>query len=514
MSALAQEIGPDTDAAAAAVEMLDVLIIGAGVSGIGMACTLAIECPGKTYRILERRARLGGTWDLFNYPGVRSDSDMLTYGYRFRPWTDPKILADAGTIRRYLAETAREYGVDERIRYGVKVARADWSSAHQCWVVEASDEDGGRPFALHARQLVMCTGYYNHDAGHLPEFPGIERYTGRLVHPQHWPQDLAVSGRDVVVVGSGATAVTLVPALAEQGARVTMLQRSPSYVLSVPSTDPLTAALDRVLPRRWSYAMARRRNTTIARWLYTASRRWPARMRALLLGLARRQLGKNVDMAHFTPSYQPWDQRLCIVPDADLFRAIRSGQAAIATDRIAGFEGRDVLLASGARLAADVLVSATGLQMMAFGAVQVSGDGEPYAPQRHMLYKGVLMEDLPNFAWIVGYTNLSWTLKADIAATYICRLIRHLDAHGLAVACPHDDAGNRCEDEGVMSNLNAGYVVRAKDAMPRQGARPPWRVTHHYPSDRAALLDAPIDDGVLRFEPPRAGAVAARAAAL
>jgi len=508
MSALAQEIRPAGDDAAS--PMLDVLIIGAGVSGIGMACTLAIECPGKTCLILERRARLGGTWDLFDYPGVRSDSDMLTYGYRFRPWTDPKILADAGTIRRYLAETARAYRVDERIRYGVKVARADWSSTQQCWLVQASDEDGAHPHTLHARQLVMCTGYYNHDAGHLPDFPGIERYTGSLVHPQHWPRDLPLAGRDVVVVGSGATAVTLVPAIAEQGARVTMLQRSPSYVLSVPSTDPLTAALGRVLPRRWAYAMARRRNTTIARWLYVASRRWPRRMRALLLGLARRQLGPGVDMAHFTPSYQPWDQRLCIVPDADLFRAIRGGRAAVVTDRIAGFDGRDVLLASGARLAADVLVSATGLQMMAFGGIQVSVDGIGYAPQQHMLYKGVLMEDLPNFAWIVGYTNLSWTLKADIAATYVCRLIRHLDAHGLAVACPHDDAGNRCDGETIMDNLNSGYVVRARDAMPRQGAHAPWRVTHHYPSDRTALLDDPVDDGVLRFQPPLAALAAAR----
>ena len=481
-------------------EFLDVLVIGAGVSGIGVACRLATDCPGKTYAILERRQRLGGTWDLFDYPGVRSDSDMLTYGYEFRPWQDTKVLASGGAIRDYLVDTAREFGVDAHIRYGLKIVSADWSTARQEWTVTALDEASGVSSRLRCGLLVLGTGYYNHDNGFAPEFPGMDAYAGRVVHPQHWPRDLDLGGKRVVIVGSGATAMTLVPAIAATAAHVTMLQRSPTYVLSVPARDASLEKLARLLPRRWVFAYGRGRNRTLARWIYAACRRWPDRMRRLLLKQAARHLGDGADMAHFTPRYMPWDQRLCIVPDADLFTAIRDGAASVVTDRIAGFEGREVVLASGQRLDADVLVSATGLDVQVFGGMAISVDGLSYAPQQHMLYKGVLMEGLPNFAWILGYTSLSWTLKVDLASAYLVRLIRHLDANGLASFCPRDEQGVR-GDESVMGNLSSGYLVRANDRMPRQGRSGPWHVSHHYPSDKATLLKAPLEDGVLAFQP-------------
>ena len=480
------------------IDSFDVLIIGAGVSGIGVACRLAAKCPDKTYAILERRQRLGGTWDLFNYPGVRSDSDMLTYGYEFRPWTDTKVLASGDAIRDYLAETVRETGVDRHIRYGLKIIAADWSSARQQWTVTALDEASGASTQLHCGQLVLGTGYYNHDDGFAPEFPGLERYTGQVIHPQHWPEGAELTGQNVVIVGSGATAMTLVPALAKTAAHVTMLQRSPTYILSVPARDASLEKLARFLPRRWVFAWGRGRNKALARWIYAACRRWPDGMRRFLLKQTHQHLAGSADMAHFTPRYMPWDQRLCIVPDADLFTAIRSGVASVATDRIAGFDGRGVLLESGQRLEADVLVTATGLDVQVFGGIAISVDGQPYEPQRHMLYKGVLMEGLPNFAWILGYTSLSWTLKVDLAAAYLVRLYKHLDARGYASFCPHDGLGQRTE-QSVMGNLTSGYLVRANDRMPRQGRGGPWHVSHHYPSDRATLLKAPLEDGVLSF---------------
>jgi len=481
------------------MDSFDVLIIGAGVSGIGVACRLAAECPGKTYAILERRQRLGGTWDLFNYPGVRSDSDMLTYGFEFRPWQDTQVLASGDAIRDYLADTVRESGVDRHIRYGLKIVAADWSSSRQQWTVTAVDEASGASTQLHCSQLVLGTGYYNHDNGFAPQFPGLDRFTGQVVHPQHWPSDIDLAGKRVVIVGSGATAMTLVPAIAKAAAHVTMLQRSPTYILSVPARDASLEKLARLLPRRWVFAYGRRRNKALARWIYAACRRWPDRMRKFLLKQTARHLGGSVDMAHFTPRYMPWDQRLCIVPDADLFTAIKGGSASVATDEIAGFDGRAIVLASGQRMDADVLVTATGLDVQVFGGMGISVDGQAYAPQQHMLYKGVLMEGLPNFAWILGYTSLSWTLKVDLASAYLVRLIKHLDAKGLGSFCAHDQEGQRT-DQSVMGNLTSGYLVRANDRMPRQGRDGPWHVTHHYPSDKAVLLDAPLEDGVLSFE--------------
>jgi monooxygenase len=501
-------------------ESFDVLIIGAGVSGIGMACTLQRQCPGKSFAILERRERLGGTWDLFRYPGIRSDSDMFTYGYAFRPWQDFKVLADGETIRTYLSDTVREYGVGEHIRYGLKITRADWSPTRQRWTVTAASQPDGPPRRFNAKLLVLATGYYDHDAGYTPDFPGIGQFAGRVVHPQHWPQDLELGGKRVVVIGSGATAMTLVPAMAGECGHVTMLQRSPTYLFSVPARDTLSEKLSRVLPRRWVFALARRRNVAIARWLYLACRRWPNAMRSFLLGQVRKHLAGSADMAHFTPTYKPWDQRLCIVPDADLLSAIRTGKVSVVTGQIAGFSANQVLLQSGEAVQADILITATGLQLQAFGGIQVMVDGQPYEPSRHMLYRGVLMEDLPNCAWIVGYTNASWTLKADLAASYLCRLIRHMDARGLGVAVARDREGCKL-DESLLGNLHAGYVLRGGERTPRQGRKAPWRITHDYPSDKAALLDEPVDDGVLAFEPllaaaspaPLRDAVSERAAA-
>ena len=480
-------------------EILDVLIVGAGVSGIGMACTLKTQCPGKTFAILERRQQLGGTWDLFRYPGVRSDSDMLTYGYQFRPWNDFKILADGASILHYLQDTARAQGIEGAIQYGLKITRADWSQSTQLWQVDAVQEGGGEQRNFRCRQLAMCTGYFNYDAGHTPEFPGIEQFAGTVVHPQHWPQTLDYGGKRVVVVGSGATAVTLVPALAETAAHVTMLQRSPGYVMSLPTTDAVTKILSRIMPVHWAFAFARRRNIVVARWIYAAARKWPHKVRKFLLAQAQKQLRGSTDMVHFTPAYMPWDQRLCIVPNADLFAAIRNGKASVATDQIAGFTGNKITLRSGKELEADVLVTATGLDMQAFGGMEITVDGQPYEVSRHMLYKGVMLEGLPNFAWIIGYTNASWTLKADLAAAYICRLIKHLDAQGFTVAVPRDREGCKVE-QSIMGNLNSGYVLRATEKLPRQGSRAPWQVKHHYPSDKTALLHEPIDDGVLVFE--------------
>ena len=482
---------------------LDVLIVGAGVSGIGMACALKAELPHKRFAILERRKRIGGTWDLFRYPGVRSDSDMFTYGFKRRPWTGLKVLADGASIRNYLVDTARESGVEEHIRYGLKITRADWSSAQQRWTVSALAEANGEVQSFRCRQLVMSTGYYNHDAGYTPEFPGIERFSGQVLHPQQWPQMLDCRGKRVVVVGSGATAMTLVPALAAAGAMVTMLQRSPTYVLSLPSHDKLTEVLGRLMPKRWAAGLARQRNLLLSRWIFQASRRWPEAMRRLLLSQTRKALGGALDMRHFTPDYQPWDQRLCVVPDADLFNVIRGGNASVVTDRIAGFEAGQVKLASGQALDADILVTATGLDLQVLGGTQLFVDGQAYAPNRHMLYKGVLLQDLPNLAWIVGYTNASWTLKADLAAQYLCRLYRHMDANGLGVAVAHDRRGCRVEHETIFGGLSAGYVTRVSDRLPRQGREAPWRVTHHYPTDRRQLLDEPIADGVLGFEAAR-----------
>ena len=476
----------------------DVLIIGAGLSGIGTACHIRKEHPQRSLAIIERRTRLGGTWDLFRYPGIRSDSDMASFGFRFKPWTSDKVLADGPSIRQYITETAQEDGLDERIHYGLQITAANWCSAEQQWQLTATEEASGTQRHYRCNFLLNCTGYYNYDAGYRPQFAGEADFAGRIVHPQHWPQDLDYAGKRVVVIGSGATAMTLVPAMADKAARVTMLQRSPTYVLSLPNRDAMAVALGRVLPASWAYRIIRARNIAFQRGLYLACRRWPQLMRRFLLSRTRKALGPDADMRHFTPKYMPWDQRLCAVPDGDLFNALREGRARMCTDEIERFTAEGIRLRSGATLPADIIVTATGLDVQMLGGLELSVDGRKTPLREQMIYRSILVQDVPNFAWIFGYTNAPWTLKSDIAGRYVCRLPRHMDARGLAAATPRDRE-NAGSSDGILDSLQAGYVQRARHRLPRQGRKAPWAVEMHYGRDKRALLKGAVDDGVMEF---------------
>jgi monooxygenase len=481
-----------------AVEHVDVLIVGAGVSGIGAACHLTRECPSRSYLILERRERIGGTWDLFRYPGVRSDSDMFTFGYRFRPWNELKVLADGPAIRQYVEDTAREYGVDEHIRFGMRVLKASWSSDDSRWTLDVRDEVTRRRKRFTANFVIACTGYYNYDAGFRPDFPGEEDFSGQIVHPQFWPEDLDYRGKKVVVIGSGATAVTLVPAMADDAAQVTMLQRSPTYVLTLPATDKISEKMLRIMPASVVWRMTRRRNIALQRSLYGMSRSRPRFVRSLILKSAERQLRGATDMKHFTPRYNPWDERLCIVPDGDLFKAIRSGKAQIVTDRIERFTPTGIRLESGTELEADIIVTATGLNVQLMGGAELEVDGKPIALHDALTYKSVMLEGVPNASLVFGYTNASWTLKADLASEYTCRLLNYMQAHGytqvVARATPADRGTG-----SVLDALQSGYVRRASHLLPRQGRSGPWHVRNDYVRDVPMLRYGAIDDGVLQF---------------
>jgi monooxygenase len=485
----------------------DVLIIGAGLSGIGTACQVSAEHPNKTIAVLERRERLGGTWDLFRYPGIRSDSDMYSFGYKFRPWQELKVLADGASIRQYIADTATEYGIDKRIHYGLKIVSADFSSTEGRWTVTALHEATGEARTYTAGFLISCTGYYNYDAGYLPTFPGSDQFDGRFIHPQHWPEGLDYTGKKVVVIGSGATAVTLVPTMAGDAEHVTMLQRSPSYIFSVPALDKISDVLGRFLPDQWVWKLARKRNIAVQRYLYLACKRWPAQMRRFLLWQVRRHVGPSVDMSHFTPKYMPWDERLCAVPNGDLFTALASGEASIVTDHIETFTANGILLKSGRELEADIIVAATGLDIQMLGGMELSVDGDARKLNDQMTYKGVLVENIPNLAWVFGYTNAPWTLKSDIAGEYLCRLFKHMDDNGHTVATPLD-IEDSAMDIGMLDQLQSGYVQRAKDTLPRQGSRHPWKVLMHYRKDSKMLLHDPVDDNMLQFDRTAVDAVA------
>jgi len=481
-----------------ASSIVDVLIVGAGLSGIGMACHLAMDHPSLRVALVERRAAMGGTWDLFRYPGVRSDSDMFTFGYAFRPWRALDVMADGEAIRRYVIDTAREYGVDKKIHYGLKVVTASWSSAERLWRVRTLDEARGETKVFACRFLVVSTGYYNYDRGYLPAFPGVVRFQGTCVHPQQWPQNLDYRGRRVVVIGSGATAVTLVPAMAGDAAHVTMLQRSPTYILSLPRFDRISEVLGKFLPKPLVFRMARWRNIFLTRLTYKAARRWPDKVRAFLLSGVRKKLGLGADMRHFTPTYQPWDQRLCVVPDGDLFEAIKSGKASVVTGEIETFTEDGVRLASGETLPADIIVTATGLEMQTLGGMALDVDGQPRVMGELVTYKGVLLQDTPNFACIFGYTNAPWTLKADLAATYVCRLLAYMRDQGMQVVTPRAPADER-RDESIMASLTSGYVQRGAPELPRQGRTVPWRVLNNYERDCDLLLKQPVADEALEF---------------
>ena len=475
----------------------DVVIIGAGISGVGTACHLARDCPDKTVRIIERRAEIGGTWDLFRYPGVRSDSDMFTFGYNFRPWSDTKILADGTSIREYLHDTAVEYGIEKLIEFDRQVTKASWSSAQNRWTVETRSE-AGTTETFTADVLVAGSGYYDYDTGYRPEFPGEQDFTGTIVHPQHWPADLDYAGKKVVIIGSGATAVTLVPALAPDVAHVTMLQRSPTYIVSLPAVDKISAGLRKVLPDSVVWKLARARNIGVQRATYALARVRPGVIRGFVVKGAEKALAGTSDIANFTPKYDPWDQRLCVVPDGDLFAAVRSGKADVVTDRIRTFTADGIELESGDRLEADIVVAATGLDVQLLGGATLEVDGEAVPLNERLTYKATLIEGVPNMALVFGYINASWTLKADLAAEYLCRVLQHLDAHGQTTFVTHGTAEDHGEGS-ILGALNSGYVRRGDPHLPRQGGRGPWRVSNDYLRDAATLRHGSVDDGVLEF---------------
>jgi cation diffusion facilitator CzcD-associated flavoprotein CzcO len=479
-------------------EHLDVLIVGAGLSGIGAAYHLQRALPAKSYAILEGREAIGGTWDLFRYPGIRSDSDLHTYGYAFKPWTEEKAIADGPSILRYIRGTASENGIDRQIRFGLRVLRAEWSSERARWTVHAERVGTGEQVSLTCSWLFGATGYYRYEQGYMPAFEGAERFGGTLVHPQHWPEDLDCRGKRVVVIGSGATAVTLVPALAGTAAHVTMLQRSPSYVISLPEKDPLANLLGRLLAPERAYAITRRKNIWLQKTIYSLSRSRPALVKRLLRRGLERRLPQGYDIdRHFTPSYDPWDQRLCLVPDGDLFAAISAGTASVVTDRIETFTERGILLASGEELEADVVVAATGLDLVAIGGIELSVDGEPVALNEKLVYKSAMLSDVPNMAFVFGYTNASWTLKLDLVCEYVCRLIAQMDRRGFD-SCAAVNADARMPTRPFL-DFGAGYVQRAVHKFPRQGSSGPWQIRMSYAQDLEMLREGPLEDGVLVF---------------
>ena len=478
---------------------IDILIVGAGISGIGLAVHLSKHCPQRQFDIIERRESFGGTWDFFKYPGIRSDSDMSTFGFNFKPWQKANVLADGASIKGYLLEVLDEYKLKEKIHFQHRVLAANYDSTQKKWLVEIEDENQKKQTWI-ANFVLGCTGYYNYDQGFQPNFPNQQAFKGQLIHPQFWPADLQYAGKKVVIIGSGATAITLVPALAKGGAEhVTMLQRSPTYIASVPSIDFIYDKMRKVLPEDLAYKLTRARNIGMQRGIYALAQKQPKLLRKLLLKSIEMQLKGKVDMKHFTPSYNPWDQRLCVVPDGDLFKILRSGQASIETDQIEQFTEKGILLKSGQHLDADIIVSATGLEIQILGGIKATIDGKPMDTSKHMLYQGIMVSDVPNMAMIIGYINASWTLKVDIAAEYICRLINYMDKNGYDEVIAQGDQTELMEDT-VMGSLSSGYIARAADVMPKQGKHAPWNVTNNYLADRKVLKNARFDDGVLKFE--------------
>ncbi|QHA08872.1 NAD(P)-binding protein [Streptomyces broussonetiae] len=486
--------------ASVAPTALDVLIVGAGISGIGAAHYLQRDHPGRSYAILESRGTLGGTWDLFRYPGIRSDSDLHTFGYAFKPWRDEDAIADGGKILAYLRETATEYGIDRHIRFHTRVLSADWSSEQARWTVVVERSDTGERSTLTCSWLFCAAGYYRYDEGFAPHFAGRERFRGRIVHPQHWPEDLDHSGKRVVVIGSGATAVTLVPALAETAGHVVMLQRTPSYILPVPAGDRIADGLKAVFGEERGHALARHKNILRQAAVWGLCRRFPKTARRIIRRVNIKALpaGYPVD-EHFNPPYDPWDQRLCAAPDGDFFRAIRRGAASMVTDSIETFTETGLRLASGRELAADIVVTATGLNVQAMGGITLNVDGRPVELGDTVAYKGMMLSGVPNFAYTIGYTNASWTLKVGLLCEHFCRLLTRMDEGGFDIACPvvaEADMPLR-----PFLDFQAGYIRRAMDRLPRQGNRAPWLTSLQYTGDVKLLRKLPVDDPELRLTP-------------
>jgi cation diffusion facilitator CzcD-associated flavoprotein CzcO len=479
-------------------EHFDVMVVGAGISGIGAAYHLQARCPDRTYVVLEGRADLGGTWDLFRYPGIRSDSDMHTLGYRFKPWEARKAIADGDDILAYLRETATEYGIDRHIRFNHRVTKAAWSSEDARWEVEVSRTDTGETVALTCNFLFMCSGYYDYDKGYTPDFRGVDRFEGQVVHPQQWTDEVEVEGKRVVVIGSGATAVTLVPELAKKAAHVTMLQRSPTYIFSRPPEDRIGNAMRRVLPSKTAYFLTRWKNVLVSMAFFQLSRRAPNRVAKLFIDGARKQLGEDYDVAtHFTPRYKPWDQRVCLVPDGDLFQAIKGGSASVVTGEIETFTETGLQLKSGETVPADLVVTATGLRLVVLGGVEITVDGEPVQASDTMSYKAMMFSDVPNLALSFGYTNASWTLKADLTSEYVCRLLNHMKEHGYRRCVARREGAE--VSEAPFLDFSSGYVTRALKDLPKQGSRAPWKLYQNYLLDVLTIRYSRIDDDVMEF---------------
>jgi monooxygenase len=499
VTATSERPAPETTA----TEHLDVLIVGAGLSGIGAACTLQTKLPGKSYAIFESRESIGGTWDLFRYPGIRSDSDMFTLGYSFAPWKSPKSIADGPSILAYIKETARDFGVDSKIRYRHRVVRAEWSSEDALWTVEVQRGDDGETVQVTCSFLFMCAGYYRYDEGYTPQFQGVEKFTGRVVHPQHWPDDLDYAGKRVVVIGSGATAVTLVPAMAETAAHVTMLQRTPTYIVSLPGSDPVAGLLGRFLPQKLLYPIVRWKNVLLTMLSFQLSRRKPELMKAVIRKGLEKHLPAGFDLdKHFKPPYNPWDQRMCVVPDGDLFEAIKKDSVDVVTDEIDRFIETGIRLRSGAELEADIVITATGLNMLAIGGLQISVDGEPVRLSETVGYKGMMFSGVPNLAAAIGYTNASWTLKCDLVCQYVARLLAYMDDNGYRQVTP------RWTDPTLPTtpfvDLKSGYVLRSVQDFPKQASREPWRLYQNYIRDLILLKHRPLVDEALEFSTPTA----------
>ncbi len=485
------------------MEHFDVVIVGAGVSGIGAACHLRSKCPGRSFVVLENRDAIGGTWDLFRYPGIRSDSDMHTFGYVFKPWLSTRSIADGPSIRAYVKEAAAEHDVLSSIRFRHRVTEASWSSDDARWSVRASNRESGGDAQFTCSFLLMCSGYYNYEQGYLPELPGIEHFDGPVIHPQAWPEDLDYRDKRIAVIGSGATAMTLVPAMAEQAARVTMIQRSPTYVISRPERDAINRRLRRFLPEKLAYAITRWKNILWQMYVYHRTRVAPESVKAKLLDVASQHLGADYVAKHFTPSYYPWDQRLCLIPDGDLFEAINNGKAAVATGSIEAITARGVRLESGEEIEADILITATGLQLRVLGGIDISVDDTPVSFPDTLNYRGMMLCDIPNLAYVFGYVNASWTLRADLTAAYVCRLLNRMEQLGMRQCTPRLREEHRdMQRHPWIVGFQPGYMARSMHLFPVQGDRDPWRNTQNYLQDRKLALREALEDGTLIFSNP------------
>lgn len=475
----------------------DVVIIGAGLSGIGAAYHIQTKCPGKSFVLLESRASIGGTWDLFKYPGIRSDSDMYTLGFSFYPWKNAKSIADGPAILDYIKETASVFGIDKKIRFNHKVIDASWTDEEKLWTITIAAHGQTPQQQIKCRFMFACSGYYNYNAGYSPEFKNSNTFNGTIIHPQQWDTNLNYKDKKVVVIGSGATAVTLVPELAKQAAKVTMLQRSPTYVINLPSEDRIANFLKKIFPKQAAHTFIRWKNIVIAMLFYNVSRRWPNFVRKLIKGGIKKELGAAYDLKHFDPKYNPWDQRLCIIPDNDLFAALKGGKAEIVTDTIKEFTPNGILLESGKELEADIIVTATGLTVQLLGGMNMTVNGKSFNPQNVHCYRGVMFSDIPNFAVAIGYTNASWTLKCDLSCHYVTRVINHMDAKGHKVCVPKFDS-NEFESERLL-DFDAGYIKRAEAQLPRAGSRAPWKVYQNYFRDSYSLKHSAVSDKYLEY---------------